>query len=131
MSYISTALASRSTIICFRSMLIILLLGVATIGVQAQTTEFTYQGQLQSSSVQANGSYDFQFNVTDGNGNVIQTVEALGVSVSNGIFTTRLVFNFSTFVTKAGVNLQVGVRQLPTEPYALLGPPQPFSATRR
>jgi hypothetical protein len=97
---------------------------------ETQAADFvTYQGRLTAGGAPANGSYDFQFTVTDGNGNVIQTVEALGVSVSNGIFTTRLVFNFSTFVTKAGVNLQIGVRQLPTEPYALLGPPQPFSAT--
>ena len=33
--------------------------------VQAQTTEFVYQGQLQNASAPANGSYDFEFLLFD------------------------------------------------------------------
>ena len=32
---------------------------------RAQTTAFTYQGQLSSNNVPANGLYDFRFRLTD------------------------------------------------------------------
>ncbi|CAN5240461.1 hypothetical protein BH20ACI1_BH20ACI1_02450 [soil metagenome] len=38
---------------------------VFTQSVKAQTTEFTYQGQLENAAAPANGSYDFQFALFD------------------------------------------------------------------
>jgi hypothetical protein len=46
-----------------------LLLSLILIGISgrvaAQTTQFTYQGQLQNSSAPANGTFDFEFALYD------------------------------------------------------------------
>ena len=39
------------------------------LAVQAQTTAFTYQGQLDSNNVPATGSYDFRFQICNANSN--------------------------------------------------------------
>jgi hypothetical protein len=42
-----------------------------TVQAAAQTTQFTYQGQLQNSSVPANGTFDFEFALYDNGGTQI------------------------------------------------------------
>ena len=93
------------------------------------TDYMTYQGRLLTGGVPANGSYDFEFKVMSSNGTVIQAAQALGVPVTNGIFTARFLLNVATFTTGGGANLSVGVRQLPTDPFITLAPAQPISAT--
>lgn len=102
-----------------------------TLTPETQNTEsMTYQGRLMNAGVPANGTYDFQFKVTSSDGTVLQTVEALGVPVNNGIFTARFSVNVSIFAGAIGPTfMSVGVRQLPTEPYTPLAPSQPISAT--
>ena len=38
---------------------------IFSVGAFSQTTEFTYQGQLQSSSAPASGNFDFEFLLFD------------------------------------------------------------------
>jgi hypothetical protein len=89
----------------------------------------TYQGRLLNAGSPANGNYDFEFKITNASGTVLQTIEALGVPVVNGIFTARFLVSISTFAANGGENLSVGVRQLPTDPYTPLAPAQPVSGT--
>jgi len=89
----------------------------------------TYQGRLTVAGVPATGNYDFQFKVLSSSGTVIQSVEAIGVPVTNGIFTARFLVGLSTFGPGLNQSMAVGVRQLPTEPYTPLLPVQPISAT--
>jgi len=61
----------------------------------AQTTEFTYQGNLNNGSLSANGSHDFEFLLFDtlSGGSQIGGVVALnGVAVTDGLFSVRLNF---------------------------------------
>ena len=65
-----------------------LFLSLACCGtISAQTTEFTYQGQLQNASAPANGSFDFEFLLFDavsGGTQVGSTLTRTGVAVANG-----------------------------------------------
>ena len=97
---------------------------------ETQVSQYmTYQGRLLNAGSPANGNYDFEFRITSSTGTLLQTIEALGVPVTNGIFTARFLVNIPTFTTSGGENLSVGVRQLPTEPFIPLAPAQPISAT--
>ena len=43
----------------------VMLVLVFSVGVYSQSTEITYQGQLQSASAPASGSFDFEFLLFD------------------------------------------------------------------
>ncbi len=61
----------------------------------AQTTEFIYQGQLQSSAAPATGNFDFEFLLYDslsGGTQVGATLTRSSVAVANGIFSVKLDF---------------------------------------
>ncbi len=80
--------------------------------VAAQTTEFTYQGQLQTSSAPATGSYDFEFLLFDasvGGSQVGATLTRNGVAVANGIFSVNL--DFGASFPGANRFLEIHVRQ--------------------
>jgi len=54
-------------------------------GRAAQTTAFTYQGQLNSSNIAVTGTYDFRFRVFDVNSNVVAgPLTNAPVGVTNG-----------------------------------------------
>ena len=93
------------------------------------TTEFTYQGKLTEMGAAANGNYDFEFKLTDTGGNVLGTLQRTTVQVKNGIFTVRLDFGFAPFNTLDNKFLEIGVRKLASEPFAVLAPRQPVTAT--
>lgn len=96
---------------------------------ETQNSDYmTYQGRLLNAGSPANGNYDFEFKIINGSGTVIQTIQALGVSVTNGIFTARFPVNISTFSANSVTSLSVGVRQLPTDQFTPLAPSQPVSA---
>jgi hypothetical protein len=84
----------RKTIV---SIFVLIILAIAVSA--QQTTSFSYQGKLNSSSVAANGSYDFKFELFSviSGGTSIGNITANGVSVSNGIFTVQLDFGANTF----------------------------------
>ncbi len=93
------------------------------------TTEFTYQGKLNDGSAAANGNYDFEFKLTDDNGSVLGTIQRTSVQVKNGIFTVRLDFGFAPFNNLNNKFLEIGVRKLASEPFSILTPRQPVTAT--
>ena len=97
----------------------------------AQTTFFTYQGQLTDGGTAANGSYDLQFALFDSAASgtqigVTQTVST--VSVSNGLFTVQLDFGADAF---PGANrfLEIGIRPGGSNSFTTLTPRQQISST--
>jgi YVTN family beta-propeller protein len=79
------------------SISVILLIAI-TVSAQ-QTTSFSYQGKLNSSSTAANGTYDFRFELYNAlsGGTPIGTVNSNGVNVTSGIFTVQLDFGAGAF----------------------------------
>jgi hypothetical protein len=90
---------------------ILLALSVLSMNAFAQTTEFTYQGSLNTSGTPANGNHDFQFVLFDaatGGAQLSATLAFNNVSVANGIFTVNL--NFPGLFPGADRFLEVRVR---------------------
>ncbi len=66
----------------------------------AQTSLFTYQGQLTDNGAPANGTYDFQFTLFDmltGGSSVAGPLAVTDVAVNNGLFTVTLDFGIDQF----------------------------------
>jgi hypothetical protein len=115
----------------------ILLLGVALSSPNgfvnptlAQTTAFTYQGQLSAGGAPANGNYDLCFALYDAvtNGNAVgfpQTNSA--VAVSNGLFGVTL--DFGPIFTGTNYWLDISVCQTGGTNFTELSPRQPISPT--
>src|ERR1700730_16370883 len=89
---------------CTALLLLLLWFAGASSRAFAQGTAFTYQGRLQDSGANANGSYDFQFTLWDAlSGGTQQpqptpvTVTKTNVAVANGIFSVQLDFGASAF----------------------------------
>jgi len=102
---------------------------------QAQGTAFTYQGQLQSSGIPANGLYDFRFKLFgDPLGDTPQVGSsslADAVPVTNGLFTATLNFGEGIF-NGSNYWLEVDVRTnnpANTLSYITLTPDQPLTPT--
>jgi len=105
----------------------IVVLCLSLIG-SAQTTEITYQGQLQNASAPANGSFDFEFALFDGGGSQIGPVlTRSGVAVANGIFSVNL--DFGSSFPGASRLLEIRVRQSGGGSYTTLSPRQPLTST--
>jgi hypothetical protein len=77
-----------------KHLFIITVLLVNICGASAQTTSFTYQGELNNGSAPANGSYDLRFSLYDAatNGDQLAALINTAVKVSNGLFTTAVDF---------------------------------------
>lgn len=96
-------------------------------------TAFTYQGQLQTSGVPANGSYDFQFVLYDAATGGAQvggspTVTQNAVAVTNGLFSVQL--DFGNVFNGAQYFLEIGVRPAGVSgAYTTLTPRQALSPT--
>jgi len=75
----------------------------------AQTTAFTYQGQLISSNGAATGSYDFRFQIYNANSFVAGPLTNAPVDVTNGLFTVTLDFGAGVFDGSTR-SLEIGVR---------------------
>jgi hypothetical protein len=112
---------------CLLAVLLAFLVG--SVAAPAQTTMFTYQGQLNASNAVANGLFDFQFQLVDTNGNPLSTpLTNAPVAVTNGFFTTTLNFGASVF-NGSNIWLQVGVRTYGnTSAYTLLSPLQQITS---
>jgi hypothetical protein len=77
-----------------------------------QTTQFTYQGSLNSGGATANGSFDFEFLLFDalsGGSQVGSTITQSSVPVVNGIFSVSL--DFGANYPGANRFLEIHVRQ--------------------
>lgn len=97
----------------------------------AQTTAFSYQGQLNDNGSPANGAYDMQFKLFDAlniGTQVGSTVTLTNVTVSNGVFTVTLDFGATAF---PGANrwLEISVRLTGGGTFTTLTPRQPVTST--
>src|SRR5204863_4984797 len=79
----------------FTLMFATLLLVIIATSSQAQTTSFTYQGRLTDANAAANGTYDMQFQLFDGEGQSGPIFTNPSVGVKNGVFTVQLDFGSS------------------------------------
>ena len=95
---------------------------------RAQTTAFTYQGQLSNSNGLATGSYDFRFQIYSTAGVVAGPLTNAPVGVTNGLFTVTLDFGSGVFDGTTRT-LEIGVRNFGnTNAYAVLAPRQPLTS---
>ena len=94
-------------------------------GGRAQTTAFTYQGQLNSSNSAATGAYDFRFRIFDGNSNAVAgPLTNAPTGVTNGLFIVKLDFGTGIFDGTTR-QLEIGVRGYgDTNVYTVLSPRQ-------
>lgn len=110
-----------------RFILIAVVLAAFAACVWGQTSEITYQGQLQNSSVPANGSFDFAFALFDGGGAQIgPTLTRSGVAVAGGIFSVNL--DFGAGFPGATRFLEIRVRQAGGGAFTTLSPRQPVTS---
>ncbi len=98
---------------------------IFAIAVNAQTTEFTFQGSLKDNAAPANGNYDFEFALFDmplvGN-QIGATIPRNGVVVTNGIFAVKL--DFGSAFPGADRFLEIRVRLAGQPGITTLGPRQ-------
>jgi|ERR1043166_832872 hypothetical protein len=114
----------RLSIICLTS-LVFFVFG----SVSAQTTEFTYQGNLKDGGVAANGNYDFEFALFDavsGGNQIGSTLTRNSVIVTNGIFSVAL--DFGSQFPGANRFLEIRVRLSGQPGITTLAPRQPVEA---
>ena len=102
---------------------------------RAQTTAFTYQGQLNSSDAPATGSYDFRFQIYNANNSVVAApLTNAPVGVTNGLFTVTL--DFGANFDGSTRSLEIGVRSfiasnninINTNAYTVLSPRQTLTS---
>ncbi len=114
-----------------------LLVAVTAPSARAQSTAFTYQGQLSSNGQPANGVHDLRlklFDAATGNGQVGATICVNNVEVINGTFSTLIDFG-QQFTTPSPRFLEVTVRADIGQPctddfgYVTLAPRQQLIAT--
>jgi len=114
--------------ISYASLVVILFLAFSSVAL-AQTSEFTYQGKLNESSVAANGTYDLSFKLYDGSGTLIgSAVLRNDVQITDGFFAVSLDFGSGSF---DGTNrfLEIAVRPgASTGSYTTLSPMQPVTS---
>jgi hypothetical protein len=104
-----------------RTVLMLSLLLCCSGSILAQS--FTYQGMLKTSGIPANGNHDFQFSLwtaASGGSQVGSTITRIGVSVSNGVFTTEL--DFGNVWDGNDRFLQIAVRPSGSGSYTTLSP---------
>ena len=100
---------------------------------RAQTSTFTYQGNLTNGGALANGGYDLQFKLYDQlSGGALQgspsTVTVSGVTVTAGVFTVELDFGAAAFPGAARF-LEISVRPAGSGGFTTLSPRQQLSST--
>lgn len=95
----------------------------------AQTSTFTYQGQLSADNAPANGQFDLRFALVDSATNQVGApLTNSAVGVTNGIFTVTLNFGAGVFDGNARW-LEIGVRTNgSTNAFAILTPRQPITS---
>ncbi|MBP1684197.1 MAG: hypothetical protein H6Q33_340 [Deltaproteobacteria bacterium] len=111
---------------------VVVLLAAHAVPVWAQSSSFTYQGQLQDGGNPASGGYDLQFRLFDAvvGGNQVGSTQALeDVPVTAGVFTVTLDFGVAAF-PGADRFLEIAVRPGDSAgAFTTLTPLQPITAT--
>jgi hypothetical protein len=109
-----------------------MLLGIAlTTQLSAQTTAFTYHGQLNQNRQPVTGLYDMQFTIfgaETGGGAVAGPLAKNAVPVTNGLFTTRLDFMNGVFTGPARW-LEISVRPAGSGNFQTLSPRQELTSS--
>ena len=109
-----------------------ILLACGAVSINAQTSAFTYQGNLTDSSMSANGVYDFQFQLYNTLGNPSgAAINVDDVTVTNGVFTVQLDFGAGAFQQVLLTSRSMEIRVRPgtsTGAYTALAPRQAFTA---
>lgn len=98
----------------------------AALSLRAQTTAFTYQGQLCSGGTPATGRFDFRFTLHGtalGGQAVAGPLTNAAVGVTSGVFVAGLDFGPEAF-TGADRWLEIGVREAGTGAFTTLAPRQ-------
>ena len=111
--------------LCFRLLIVALVLAGAARQLCAQGTAFSYQGLLSESNSLVTGSYDFEFtafNAATGGTQQGSIIMADAVAVSNGLFTVTL--DFGAIYSGGKVWLNIMVRSNNTGSYIGLSPRQ-------
>ncbi|MEQ1605431.1 MAG: tail fiber domain-containing protein [Pyrinomonadaceae bacterium] len=96
----------------------------------AQSSEFSYQGQLQNASALANGVFDFEFALFGsafGGSQLGSTQPRSGVNVANGIFSVSL--DFGNQFDGTSRFLEIRVRQSGGGAYTTLSPRQTIASS--
>lgn len=99
---------------------------------QAQTSTFTYQGNLTDGVTTASGTYQMEFALFDAlSGGTQQgsTITNNAVSVVNGVFTVQLDFTAAPFVAGANRWLQISVKKSADAGFTTLNPRQQLTAS--
>ncbi|HWD17749.1 MAG TPA: tail fiber domain-containing protein [Verrucomicrobiae bacterium] len=101
-----------------------------SVGLFAQTTAFTYQGNLNNGANTANGAYDFSFTLFDAaaDGNNQGSLTNSGVGVTNGFFTSLLDFGPAAF-NGSSLWLEIAVRTNAGGAFTILSPRQRVTPT--
>lgn len=103
---------------------------VMAVAAPAQSTEFVFQGSLQSAGVPANGLHDFEFLLFDslsGGTQIGATLIRNGVTVSNGLFSVSL--DFGHQFPGADRFLEIRVRIAGKPGMTILSPRQSITST--
>lgn len=111
--------------------LVVVLALISAATTHAQTTAFTYQGELNANGSLADGSFDLRFGLfaqLSGGAQIGGDQTASAVPVDDGIFTVQLDFGSSAF---PGANrfLEVSVRPAGSGTFTTLAPRQQISST--
>jgi len=95
--------------------------------VRAQSTAFTYQGELKLNGSPVTGNYDLQFRLYDSNGPMGQVGPVLNVPVANGVFTVTLDFGGAAFVPCGPRWMEMDVRPAGSGAWTTLAPRTPVT----
>lgn len=118
--------------VCPRFLAVVCALTLACTNAFAQSSAFTYQGNLQAGGAPADGHFDMRFTLHDGPTSptvIAGPVTVAPVEVSNGLFTAQLDFGSGVFSGPARW-LEIGVRRYgETNSYVALSPRQQLTAT--
>ena len=134
-TFLAVGLVTTSKIqyLTFIALFVLFTVHCSLFTVQAQATEFTYQGRLLDSSLPATANYDFKFTLWDSLANGTQIgpdVIVDDVAVSNGIFTVRLDFTSVAFLNGGQHFIQIEVRPgASVGAYTTLAPRQPVTSS--
>lgn len=105
---------------------------IASISALAQSSTFTYQGQLTAGGQPATGQFDLRFalyNAASAGSQIGSAIVVAPTGVTNGLFTVELTFGATAFDGSARW-LEIGVRTNgSTAAYATLTPRQALNAT--
>ena len=114
----------------FRSIAALVAVLFSAFAGRAQTTAFTYQGQLSSGSAPATGLYDFRFRIFDVNSNIVAgPLTNSPAGVTNGAFIVTLNFGSAVF-DGSDRWLEIAVRSNGnTSAYTVLAPSQQITST--